>query len=97
MAPDRPPLALGDLLDGGLGLTLATADPGARDRRVLGAHSIEIERPGVWLERDWLMLTTGVRLRDDPTAQRRLVAELRDIGAAGLGFAEGVVFDRFPR
>jgi purine catabolism regulator len=95
LAPDHQPLTLGELLGGELGLTLVTADPAARDQRVLGAHSIEIDRPGVWLERDWLMLTTGVRLRDE-AAQRGLIAELADIGAAGLGFAEGVVFDRVP-
>ena len=35
----------------------------ARDRRVEGAHAIEIERPTAWLEPDWIMLTTGARLR----------------------------------
>ncbi|MET0604599.1 MAG: PucR family transcriptional regulator [Baekduia sp.] len=89
-------MTLGELLGGDLGLTLASTDPAASDQRVLGAHSIEIDHPGVWLERDWLMLTTGVRLRDDPVAQRRLVGELAEIGAAGLGLAEGIVFDRVP-
>ena len=49
-----------DLLDHEeLGLRLLTGDPGALDRRVAGAHAIEIERPTTWLEQDWIMLTTG--------------------------------------
>ena len=65
-----------------LGLKLLTGAPKALDRRVAGAHAIEIERPTTWLEPDWIMLTTGARLRRSSTAQRALVAELEASGAA---------------
>ena len=42
------------------------------------------------------MLTTGVRLRNSAEAQRQLVAELAEIGAAALGFGVEVVFKSVP-
>src|SRR5206468_3720624 len=55
---------LGDLLaQEDLGLELLAGGEDALARRVAGAHTIEIEHPATWLERDWIMLTTGVRLR----------------------------------
>jgi purine catabolism regulator len=88
---------LGDLLDHEeLGLRLLTGGPEARRRRVGGAHAIEIERPTAWLEPEWIMLTTGARLRHSARAQRELIAELRTAGAAALGFGVEVVFRRVP-
>ena len=42
------------------------------------------------------MLTTGVRLRHRAGAQRQLVAELDEIGAAALGFGVELAFKRVP-
>jgi purine catabolism regulator len=80
-----------------LGLTLS--DPvghGALDRPIAGAHPIEIDTPSQWLAPNWIVLTTGVRLRNKPQAQRRLVRELADAGISGLGFAVGVVCKQTP-
>ena len=99
MAVDADPLrgfTLGELLDGDLGLELVTGGEHARDRRVAGAHSIEIDHAAAWLGRDWVMLTTGGRLRHSADAQRRLVGELDEIGAAALGFGVGMGFKRVP-
>jgi purine catabolism regulator len=90
-------LALGDLLaEGAYGLRLLTGEDGAAARPVAGAHVVEVEAPTRFLEPEWVMLTTGVRLRGRPAAQRELVAELHDAGATALGFGEGVVFRRVP-
>jgi Purine catabolism regulatory protein-like family/PucR C-terminal helix-turn-helix domain/GGDEF-like domain len=79
-----------------LRLKLATGGPAALQRRVAGAHAIEIERPTTWLEPEWIMLTTGARLRRSPAAQRGLIAELDAAGTAALGFGVGVVFKTLP-
>ena len=98
--PDQPTASafrLGDLLDHEeLGLALLTGGAEARRRRVAGAHSIEIERPTTWLEPEWIMLTTGARLRRSARAQRELIAELETAGASALGFGVEVVFRRVP-
>jgi PucR family transcriptional regulator, purine catabolism regulatory protein len=87
---------LGDLLANERGLTLLSGGEHAASRRVAGAHTIEIDHPVDWLERDWVMLTTGVRLRHSATAQRQLVADLQEAGAAALGFGVGIVFKHVP-
>lgn len=89
-------MALGELLDGDLGLELVAGGEDARSRRIAGAHSIEIEHSASWLGRDWIMLTTGVRLRHSVEAQRQLIAELDELGAAALGFGIEVVVKRIP-
>ena len=94
----EPVVVLGELLAREeLGLELVTGGAAALDRRVLGAHSIEVERPTRFLAPDWLMLTTGMRLRGHATAQRELVEELDEAGIAGLGLGLGVIFKRVPR
>jgi purine catabolism regulator len=96
VAPE-PAFTLGDLLDQeALALRLHTGGAAARARRVAGAHSIEIERPSSWLGPDWVMLTTGARLHDDEAAQRELVAELDEAGAAALGFGLDLGFADVP-
>jgi purine catabolism regulatory family protein/PucR-like helix-turn-helix protein/diguanylate cyclase with GGDEF domain len=93
----RSRLSLGDLLaEGAYGLRLLTGDDAAASRPVAGAHVVEVEAPTRFLEREWVMLTTGVRLRGRSAAQRDLVAELADAGVTALGFGEGVVFRRVP-
>ena len=96
MRPADDALTLGDLLEHDHTLQLLTGGDGALERRVAGAHSIEIESPSTWLERDWVMLTTGVRLRHNARAQRELIAELEDAGAAALGFGIELSFKRVP-
>jgi purine catabolism regulator len=88
---------LGDLLaHAGLGLELLTGGRDAPRRRVAGAHAIEIERPTTWLGPEWIMLTTGARLRRKPDAQRGLIAELEASRATALGFGVGLVFKHVP-
>ena len=95
--PAASAFRLGDLLaHEELGLRLLTGGPDALGRRVAGAHSIEIERPTTWLEPDWIMLTTGARLRRSTRAQRALIAELQEAGAAALGFGVELVFKAVP-
>jgi purine catabolism regulator len=93
----RSRLTLGDLLaEGAYGLRLLTGDAAAVGRPVAGAHVVEVEAPTRFLEPEWVMLTTGVRLRGTSAAQRDLVTELADAGVTALGFGEGVVFKRVP-
>jgi purine catabolism regulator len=47
-----------------LGLSLLSGE-GALGREIAGAHSIDVEAPTRFLERDWVMLTTGLRLKGD--------------------------------
>lgn len=90
-------LTLRDLLgQPDLGLELVA---GARDvlrRPVAGAHSIEIAEPTRWLDRNWVLLTTGIRLRGDAAAQRRLVAECEAKPLAAIGFGLDVVYRSVP-
>jgi purine catabolism regulator len=89
---------LGDLLRQlDLNLTLLTEDRTALTRPVLGAHSIEIAFPSRWVPRDWIVLTTGLRLRGRRDEQRRLIAELHEHGQAALGWGIGLVVQRVPR
>jgi len=93
----QPAFTLGDLLaQDDLGLELLAGGDAALARRVVGAHTIEIEHPATWLESDWIMLTTGVRLRNRADQQRLLVPELQAAGAAALGFGVELVFKRVP-
>src|SRR4051794_25858899 len=96
--PAASTFRLGDLLDHDeLGLKLLSGGAEARGRRVGGAHAIEIERPTTWLEPEWIMLTTGARLRRSASAQRELVGELETAGAAPPGFGVELVFPGGPR
>lgn len=91
------PFRLADLLEAGeLGLELLVGDPSVLDRRVSGAHSVEVRNPARWLAPDWAMLTTGVRLVGDEQAQRELPRELHDAGVAALGIGIGVEFASAP-
>ena len=53
-------------------------------------------RPRAGWGRDWIMLTTGVRLRGNADAQRALVEQLAAGGASALGFGVGLGFKRVP-
>lgn len=97
----RPPqaaLTLGEILAApGLGLKLVAGFETAEGAPVAGAHCIEIERPSRWLAEDWIMLTTGLRLRGHAAAQRELIDELIDAGCCSLGFGLGFAFAEVPR
>ncbi|MFF9321300.1 PucR family transcriptional regulator [Streptomyces sp. NPDC014735] len=80
-------------------LGLKLVGEGDLDRRVRGAHSVEIEGAGKWLRQDWLMLTTGLRFVGLPDAERQqqtLVEELVQRRAAALLFGVGVHFQDVP-
>ena len=93
----RPPLCLGDVLaEDSFGLTLVCGAPDAARREVRGAHAVEVDEPARWLARDWVMLTTGVRLRGSAQAQRALVPSLEQAGVSALGFGVGLGFKHVP-
>lgn len=95
---NKTQLTLGDLLDHPeLGLRLVAGPDTAPSRTVRGAHSIEIPTPTRWVPQDWVMLTSGLRLRGRPEEQRRLVADLDAGGQAALGWAAGIVTKRVPK
>jgi purine catabolism regulator len=55
-------LVLRELLDQPeLGLELVAGSPAALRRPVAGAHAIEIANPTRWLDRNWVLLKTGIR------------------------------------
>ena len=90
-------LVLGDLVaQEDLGLTLLSGGADALDREVAGAHSIDVEEPTRFLERRWVMLTAGMRLKGSVAAQKALVRELDDGGMAALGIGIDLVFKRVP-
>ena len=90
-------LRLADLLaEERFGLELLSGGSEAAAREVRGAHPVEVDAPARWLGRDWVMLTTGVRLRGNADAQRGLVPQLEEGGATALGFGVGLGFKRVP-
>ena len=90
-------LRLADLLaEESFGLELLSGGDSSDEREVRGAHAVEVEAPARWLGRDWVMLTTGVRLRGNVEAQRELVPQLEAGGASALGFGVGLGFKRVP-
>jgi purine catabolism regulator len=93
----RPALCLGDVLaEDSFGITLLTGGDDCARREVRGAHAVEVDAPARWLARDWVMLTTGVRLRGNVPAQRGLVPALEDAGVSALGFGVGLGFKQVP-
>jgi purine catabolism regulator len=95
--PDDGPLRLADLLaEAGLGLRLLTALDTGPDRKIDGAHSIEIANPSRWVPPHWLLLTTGLRIQRKPGEQRALVRELAESNIAALGYATGIVTRQVP-
>jgi purine catabolism regulator len=97
MANSDDLLSLGELLElGDWGLELRSGGDEALARPVSGVHSIEIEYPSYWLSRNWVMLTTGIRLRGNCDRQRELVEELCEAGVSALGFGTGLTFQEIP-
>jgi PucR family transcriptional regulator, purine catabolism regulatory protein len=93
----RPPLCLGDVLaEDSFRLTLVAGGASCGQRAVRGAHAVEVDEPARWLAREWVMLTTGVRLRGSARAQRELVPALEEAGVTALGFGVGLGFKNVP-
>jgi purine catabolism regulator len=78
-------------------LVLRSGSPAALTRPVAGAETVEADRPEELTAGDYIMLTTGVRLRGHPELQRQLVAESEARGVAAIGFGVGLVFRSTPR
>lgn len=57
----------------------------------------ELSDPGPWLDGGELLLTTGMRLRDDPDACTAYAEAVMAAGAAALGFGVGLTFDTVPQ
>jgi PucR family transcriptional regulator, purine catabolism regulatory protein len=91
-------LWLSDLLaDPGLGAEVVAGHDGIDTRGpIRWAHTSELQDPTPWLEGGELLLTTGLGVRDDPQAQRRLVLALAERGVVALGFGIGVTLDEVP-
>ncbi len=96
----EPPsqIALGDVLGQTyLGLRLVVGTASDLKRPVSGAHAIEVANPSRWISSNWLALTTGLRLKSRPQAQRELIQELKANGITALGFGLGVNFNSTPK
>lgn len=79
------------------GLVLRSGSDSALARAVAGAETVEADRPEELAAKDYILLTTGVRLRGNPELQRRLVVESESRGVAAIGFGVGLVFRSIPR
>jgi len=100
MQQDETPskITLGDVLSQTyLGLRLVVGTNEDLKRPVSGAHAIEVANPSRWISSNWIALTTGLRLRSRPQAQRDLILELKEIGITALGFGLGVNFSAIPK
>jgi purine catabolism regulator len=72
-----PSLWLGDLLaEEAIGLELLSGGAEASKRPVRGAAVVEVTGPMEWVASDWVMLTAGVGLGEEPEAGRSLVARM---------------------
>lgn len=83
--------------DAELGLRYLVDGEGFASRPLAGAHAIEIPEPARWLAPGWLLLTTGLRLRNSAEAQRRLARHCEENGLAAIAFGVGTVFASPPR
>lgn len=79
---------------GELGLVVR-AGRGGLGRHVTWVHGSEVPDPTPWLSGGELLLTTGMRL-ETPERLAEYVARLAGAGAAGMGFASGVVYEGVP-
>jgi purine catabolism regulator len=92
-----PSLWLGDLLaEQALGLELLTGGADAATRPVRGAAVVEVQGATEWVAKEWVMLTAGVGLGEQPDAGRGLVRECDAAGVSALGFGVEPVFDHVP-
>lgn len=90
-------LVLGDVLrQPDFNLELVVGSHEHLKRPVAGAHAVEVPNPTRWLDTEWVMLTTGIRLRGDAAAQRQLVEEAAWRGLTAIGFALEVIYRKPP-
>lgn len=90
------PLCLADLADEpSFKLKLLNGPEGWQERPVLGTHGSEVAEPMRWIEPDWMMLTTGMRL-NSTRLRRELVHDLVAGQASGLGFGVRQTFAEVP-
>ncbi|MBY8888897.1 PucR family transcriptional regulator [Streptomyces sp. PTM05] len=66
------------------------------DAPVRWVHTSELDDPAPYLEGGELLLTTGLKLGDEPDALRGYVHRLADAGVVGLGFGVGLGHDTVP-
>lgn len=78
-----------------LELTLRAGAAGL-DRTLDCAVSSELTNAADWLSGGEVLLTTGLRLPDDPAAHREFVHSLDAVGVAGIGFGLGLGYDDVP-
>ncbi|MGW5150914.1 PucR family transcriptional regulator ligand-binding domain-containing protein [Rhodococcus koreensis] len=64
------------------------AGAGGLDRRVVWAHSCELEDPWNWLATDELLMTTGICVPADEGDQVELVRQLERAGIAGIAVGD---------
>ncbi|MDQ1124093.1 PucR family transcriptional regulator [Microbacterium trichothecenolyticum] len=69
------------------------------DHPISWVHSSDMLDPTPWLERGNLLLTNGAQFSSTPDADEvaAYCRRLRDLGAAGLGFAVDVIHPAIPR
>lgn len=74
-------------------------DDEALDRPISWVHSSDMLDPTPWLERGNLLLTNGAQFSSTPDADEvtAYCRRLRDLGAAGLGFAVDITHPVIPR
>jgi PucR family transcriptional regulator, purine catabolism regulatory protein len=75
---------------------IAGAEGLGRRGPIRWAHTTELVDPTPWLEGGELLLTTGLGLRDDASAQRRFVAGIAAHGVVALGVALGISMEAMP-
>ncbi|WP_347338853.1 PucR family transcriptional regulator ligand-binding domain-containing protein [Mycolicibacterium sp. P9-64] len=66
----------------------AIAGMGGLDRRVVWAHSCELEDPWNWLSSGELLMTTGICVPSDERAQVELIQNLFKAGIAGIAIGD---------
>lgn len=81
--------------DSGLGLRTVTGEAGL-GRVVRGIHYTDAPDPVPFLQRESVLVITGLNLRDDPAAGPRLVDRLESIRTAALAVATGHYIDAIP-
>ncbi|WP_416276337.1 PucR family transcriptional regulator [Mycolicibacterium sp. J2] len=79
----------------GLGLTLVAGARGA-DRQVSWAHAIELADPTPYLSGGELVMTTGINIGQDDTAQFHYVARLSSAGITALAVDTGTTLTDIP-
>ncbi len=78
-----------------LKLTVLAGQDGL-DAAVPWVHTSELDDPTPYLAGGELLLTTGLKLGDDPAALRGYLYRLVDAGVVGLGFGVGLGHDEVP-